>query len=38
VHKPTHGEIFFEGKPMQFADPRDAIDGRDRNSAISIWR
>ncbi|EDQ33561.2 ABC-type sugar transport system, ATPase component [Hoeflea phototrophica DFL-43] len=26
VHKPTHGEIFFEGKPMQFADPRDAIE------------
>ncbi len=26
VHKPTHGEILFEGKPMQFADPRDAIE------------
>lgn len=25
VHKPTAGEILFEGKPMQFADPRDAI-------------
>ena len=25
VHKPTHGEIYFEGKPLQFADPRDAI-------------
>ncbi|MEP2920897.1 ATP-binding cassette domain-containing protein [Sulfitobacter sp.] len=25
VHKPTSGEILFEGKPMQFADPRDAI-------------
>jgi len=25
VHKPTHGEIRFEGKPMQFDDPRDAI-------------
>jgi simple sugar transport system ATP-binding protein len=25
VHKPTHGEIFFEGRPMHFADPRDAI-------------
>ncbi|QBX99402.1 sugar ABC transporter ATP-binding protein [Rhodophyticola sp. CCM32] len=25
VHKPTRGEIFFEGKPMQFDDPRDAI-------------
>ena len=25
VHKPTHGEIIFEGKPMDFADPRDAI-------------
>ncbi|MCG8510419.1 MAG: ATP-binding cassette domain-containing protein [Rhodospirillales bacterium] len=25
VHKPTKGEIFFEGKPMNFARPRDAI-------------
>lgn len=25
VHQPTHGEIFFEGHPMSFADPRDAI-------------
>lgn len=25
VHKPTHGEILFEGQPMQFSDPRDAI-------------
>ncbi|WP_425093390.1 ATP-binding cassette domain-containing protein [Tropicimonas sp. S265A] len=25
VHKPTHGEIIFEGKPMHFDDPRDAI-------------
>ncbi|MCT8160189.1 ATP-binding cassette domain-containing protein [Pseudoruegeria sp. SHC-113] len=25
VHKPTHGEIVFEGKPMHFEDPRDAI-------------
>lgn len=25
VHKPTHGEIIFEGQPMNFADPRDAI-------------
>ena len=25
VHKPTKGEIFFEGKPMHFNDPRDAI-------------
>jgi len=25
VHKPTSGEIFFEGQPMSFADPRDAI-------------
>ncbi len=25
VHKPTRGEILFEGKPMQFDDPRDAI-------------
>ncbi|WP_223421590.1 ATP-binding cassette domain-containing protein [Tateyamaria pelophila] len=25
VHKPTAGEIIFEGQPMDFADPRDAI-------------
>lgn len=25
VHRPTRGEILFEGVPMQFADPRDAI-------------
>lgn len=25
VHKPTSGEIFFEGQPMRFDDPRDAI-------------
>lgn len=25
VHKPTRGEILFEGRPMQFTDPRDAI-------------
>lgn len=25
VHKPTAGEIFFEGKPMNFDRPRDAI-------------
>jgi simple sugar transport system ATP-binding protein len=25
VHKPTKGEIIFEGKEMSFADPRDAI-------------
>lgn len=25
VHKPTAGEILFEGQPMHFADPRDAI-------------
>lgn len=25
VHQPTKGEIFFEGKPMHFNDPRDAI-------------
>lgn len=25
VHKPTHGEIRFEGKPMHFDDPRDSI-------------
>ena len=26
VHKPSKGEIFFEGKPLNFAFPRDAID------------
>lgn len=25
VHKPTSGDILFEGQPMHFADPRDAI-------------
>ncbi len=25
VHQPTAGEILFEGKPMNFADPRDAM-------------
>ena len=25
VHQPTHGEILFEGKPLSFPDPRDAI-------------
>lgn len=25
VHKPTSGQIVFEGKPLDFADPRDAI-------------
>ncbi len=25
VHKPTKGEIIFEGAPMNFEDPRDAI-------------
>ncbi|MEM1163864.1 MAG: ATP-binding cassette domain-containing protein [Pseudomonadota bacterium] len=25
VHKPTAGEIEFEGRPLQFDDPRDAI-------------
>ncbi|MCH2094942.1 MAG: ATP-binding cassette domain-containing protein [Rhodobacteraceae bacterium] len=25
VHKPTHGEIYFEGAPLHFNDPRDAI-------------
>lgn len=25
VHKPTSGEIYFEGKPLDFADPRDAL-------------
>lgn len=26
VHKPTKGEILFEGKPMNFASPRDAME------------
>ena len=26
VHKPTKGEIMFEGQKMDFSDPRDAID------------
>ncbi len=26
VHKPTAGDIFFDGQPMQFEDPRDAIE------------
>ncbi|WP_375570899.1 ATP-binding cassette domain-containing protein [Ahrensia marina] len=26
VHKPTKGEIHFEGKPMNFENPRDAMD------------
>jgi simple sugar transport system ATP-binding protein len=26
VHKPTKGEILFEGKPMHFENPRDAMD------------
>ncbi|MEY1554307.1 ATP-binding cassette domain-containing protein [Yoonia sp. R2331] len=25
VHQPTAGEILFEGQPMNFADPRDAM-------------
>lgn len=25
VHKPTRGEIIFDGKPMHFDDPREAI-------------
>ncbi len=25
VHQPTAGEILFEGRPMNFADPRDAM-------------
>lgn len=25
VHKPTSGEIFFEGKPLSFSRPREAI-------------
>tara|TARA_R110000751_G_scaffold95381_7_gene186518 strand:+ start:31974 stop:32792 length:819 start_codon:yes stop_codon:yes gene_type:complete len=26
VHQPTKGEILFEGKPMNFATPRDAME------------
>ena len=26
VHKPSAGEIFFEGKPMHFESPRDAME------------
>lgn len=26
VHKPTAGEILFDGQPMHFEDPRDAIE------------
>ncbi|WP_150522479.1 ATP-binding cassette domain-containing protein [Roseibium sediminis] len=26
VHKPTRGEILFEGRPMNFESPRDAMD------------
>ncbi|MEL7214754.1 MAG: ATP-binding cassette domain-containing protein [Pseudomonadota bacterium] len=26
VHKPTKGEIVFDGQPMDFADPRDAME------------
>ncbi|WP_439523341.1 ATP-binding cassette domain-containing protein [Marivita sp.] len=26
VHKPTKGEILFDGKPMSFDNPRDAMD------------
>ncbi|MFT5344581.1 MAG: simple sugar transport system ATP-binding protein, partial [Dinoroseobacter sp.] len=26
VHAPTKGEIIFEGTPMNFADPRDAME------------
>ncbi|MEL6311143.1 MAG: ATP-binding cassette domain-containing protein [Pseudomonadota bacterium] len=26
VHKPTSGAILFEGKPMHFEDPRDAME------------
>ncbi|WP_068310406.1 ATP-binding cassette domain-containing protein [Polycladidibacter hongkongensis] len=26
VHKPTRGEILFEGKPLNFSRPRDAIE------------
>jgi simple sugar transport system ATP-binding protein len=26
VHKPTKGEIYFDGKPMNFESPRDAME------------
>lgn len=26
VHRPTSGEIFFDGQPMNFTSPRDAIE------------
>ncbi len=26
VHQPTKGEIYFEGKPMNFASPRDSME------------
>ena len=26
VHRPTKGEIYFEGKPLSFATPRDAME------------
>lgn len=26
VHKPTRGEIFFEGKPLSFDSPRDSME------------
>ena len=26
VHKPSAGQIFFEGQPLYFDDPRDAIN------------
>ncbi|MBF2735904.1 MAG: sugar ABC transporter ATP-binding protein [Betaproteobacteria bacterium AqS2] len=26
VHKPTHGEVFFEGRPIDFDSPREALD------------
>jgi simple sugar transport system ATP-binding protein len=26
VHKPTHGEILFEGKPLSFNSPRDSME------------
>jgi simple sugar transport system ATP-binding protein len=26
VHKPTKGEIFFEGSPLSFASPRDSME------------
>ncbi len=37
VHKPTRGEIIFEGKPLHFDDPRDAIaEAQNRSKSHTI--